>query len=190
MCGVCVCVCVYSPYIKAEHQAEHVPCPDCSQGVRRRALALHAALVCPHRPVQCPHLDCDAGSLPAHHLATHLRLECASRMARRKAWLVERARERVGYARPWGIEISMMEDDEEEGGAKGQFEGGGEGEESQTERVQREGLEEEEERRRRSEIALRFAGFDDELDDEDEGKDKMKEKDGLLGKDKLAEDST
>jgi len=87
-----------------EQRDEVVPCDACGEELRRRALPRHLRSSCPYRVVNCPHEDC--GSLVQHHmLPTHLKLDCP--YEQNKAFLVQRARQRSGYARPWALEVDF-----------------------------------------------------------------------------------
>jgi hypothetical protein len=88
---------------QAEYQLEMVVCEACSEEVRRRDLTRHSRLACPHRDVSCT-LGC-GDQVPAHRLAYHLRFDCVR--ALEKAFLVQRARLRSGYPRPWALEIEF-----------------------------------------------------------------------------------
>lgn len=61
----------------------------------------------------CSYSDCSLGagrgeaSIPAHLLQHHLRFECDSAARKQRFLLVERARRRVLYPRPWGITVPL-----------------------------------------------------------------------------------
>jgi len=89
------------------------PCTLCSENVPQRDMAVHQLNECPHRLVACRYLDCGLGRVPsiqAHLLQHHLRFECDSPSRKERFMLVERARQRVNYPRPWGIPVSLTED--------------------------------------------------------------------------------
>lgn len=86
----------------ADYGNELVACEHCALDVRRKHMAAHLLKDCPHRLVECPHPSC-AKEVQFHALDAHLRLDCP--FQRDRAFLVTRARERVGYPRPWAIEV-------------------------------------------------------------------------------------
>ena len=90
----------------AEERAA-VTCPNCSERMPHRDLVSHQKEDCPHRLVPCSHSDCKS-LLQAHDLARHLRYECASQYQKNKAFLVEIARRKRNYPRPWGAEINII----------------------------------------------------------------------------------
>ena len=84
----------------------------------------HQAAICPHRLVQCPHIDCSA-EIQAHGLERHLKYSCASSFVKYRVWLIETARRKRDYPRPWGADVriavadinsssSAMDNDEKE----------------------------------------------------------------------------
>ena len=87
-----------------EQRDEVVPCDACGEEMPRRAAPRHRRGSCPYRVVHCPHEDC--GSMVQHHmLSMHLKLDCP--YEQNKAFLVQRARQRSGYARPWALEVEF-----------------------------------------------------------------------------------
>lgn len=90
---------------KSEYFNELINCEACSEEVRRRSMDLHLKRTCPHRMVSCPQTNCGQ-LLQFHMIQYHLQVDC--RYALEKAFLVQRARLRSGYARPWAVEISFV----------------------------------------------------------------------------------
>jgi hypothetical protein len=106
------------------------PCPNCSEMVRAKKMKQHEDQECPHRLVFCPNKDCRR-IIQAHNLEHHLRFTCESNSIRKRLvacsnqlcvnsdcfyillfipiryWLVQRARERTNYPRPWGVTLCM-----------------------------------------------------------------------------------
>lgn len=60
----------------------------------------------------CPNIGCSTKTVKAHRLEHHLRFDCDSKVLVRRRLLVERARKRSHYARPWGLEVEPMEENE------------------------------------------------------------------------------
>ena len=96
----------------ADYGNELAACEHCALEVRRKHLNAHLLKDCPHRLVECPHPSC-AREVQFHALDAHLRLDCP--FQRDRAFLVTRARERVGYPRPWAIEVPYFAPQEERG---------------------------------------------------------------------------
>mmetsp|Transcript_11675 Transcript_11675/g.11714 ORF Transcript_11675/g.11714 Transcript_11675/m.11714 type:complete len:362 (+) Transcript_11675:174-1259(+) len=94
---------------KAKQQNALVPCSMCSEQIRTRDLDLHESEQCAYRYVTCPHEDCQE-EVAAHELKYHLSHKCMSEAVTRRTWLIERARRRRGYPRPWGYEIPLDEE--------------------------------------------------------------------------------
>ena len=84
-----------------------IPCMLCSEMVKQRDMSRHQSLECPHRIIFCPHADCRK-EIQAHLLEDHLNYSCESYKIKKRLWLIERARERSNYARPWGFSISVF----------------------------------------------------------------------------------
>lgn len=81
-----------------------IPCRLCSEPVKRKDIESHLNNDCPHRIVTCPNLDCSI-TFQAHSLSEHLKYSCSSSLVKQRLFLVQKARERTNYPRPWGIEI-------------------------------------------------------------------------------------
>ena len=88
-----------------EFANEPVACEHCALEVRRRHMQAHLLKDCPHRAVHCPHAACDR-EVQFHALEAHLRHDCPQE--RDRAFLVLRARERLGYPRAWAIEVPFL----------------------------------------------------------------------------------
>jgi hypothetical protein len=88
-------------------------CTLCSQEVMLRELLEHERKSCVYRLVSCPYEDCQM-KFAAHQRRHHEVYECVSEQRKYQRWLVERARERSQYARPWGIEMTYGTQSEEE----------------------------------------------------------------------------
>ncbi len=81
-----------------------LPCHLCSELVKRKYTEAHLKDDCPHRIINCPNTDCNI-TFQAHSLSEHLKYACNSSTIKQKLFLVQKARERTNYPRPWGIEI-------------------------------------------------------------------------------------
>ena len=100
---------------KAADTMTVLQCSDCSAKIQARNMMRHMEQSCPYRKVRCPHPDCQE-EFPAHQKRWHISYECRSEAVARKKWLIQRARERLNYPRPWGVEFvySSKTDAEEE----------------------------------------------------------------------------
>jgi hypothetical protein len=78
----------------------------CSELIKQRDMGRHQSLECPHRLISCPHADCRK-EIQAHLLEDHLNYSCESSKIKKRLWLIERARMRSNYARPWGFSITV-----------------------------------------------------------------------------------
>jgi hypothetical protein len=83
-----------------------IPCMLCSELIKQRNMSRHQSLECPHRLIFCPHADCRK-EIQAHVLEDHLNYYCESSKVKKRQWLIERARTRSNYARPWGFSITV-----------------------------------------------------------------------------------
>jgi hypothetical protein len=88
-------------------------CTDCSAKIQARHMLKHMEQACPYRKMKCPHPDCGE-EFPAHQKKKHFNYSCKSEFVTKKKWLIKRARERINYPRPWGIEFNFSNDDEVE----------------------------------------------------------------------------
>ena len=88
-------------------------CELCAEPVRVRDLDEHNKNLCPFRTVPCQYADCK-DLICANQLKHHLKLECKSRELKRTTMLINRARKRLNYPRPWGFEMTLIESNEEE----------------------------------------------------------------------------
>jgi len=68
---------------------------------------------CSHRLVSCPHtsIGCSVHEIPANELDHHLLYDCESKPWNERSLLVERARQRQNYPRPWGISLKPLIED-------------------------------------------------------------------------------
>jgi len=82
------------------------PCALCSENVRVRDYDNHDTNECVHRIIRCPHSDCRE-EMQAHSLNEHLQYHCNSVAVKKRVWLIERARKRTNYPRPWGVEVEV-----------------------------------------------------------------------------------
>lgn len=89
---------------KAESENTPIICEDCSAKIPARHIIKHMDELCPYRLVSCPHPDCDA-LFPYHRMHNHLSYQCQSEAVLSKRWLIERARARTNYPRPWGFDL-------------------------------------------------------------------------------------
>ena len=83
-----------------------IHCMLCSELIKQRDMGRHQSLECPHRLISCPHADCRK-EIQAHLLEDHLNYSCESSKIKKRLWLIERARMRSNYARPWGFSITV-----------------------------------------------------------------------------------
>lgn len=81
-----------------------VSCTLCSKQIQLRHLFQHEKEECSYRIITCSHPDCNE-QYPAHLLKHHEQFECQSQQIQYKKWLIERARLRSNYPRPWGIDM-------------------------------------------------------------------------------------
>ena len=79
-------------------------CTLCSESVKLRDLKTHEEEECEYRLIKCIHNDCE-DMFAAHMLQNHLKYSCKSSRILKRQFLVRRARQRVNYARPWGIDL-------------------------------------------------------------------------------------
>lgn len=90
----------------AINNSDVVECPLCSERMARAKVKTHTRRACAHRLVRCPYDDCGL-SVQAHNLARHFKHDCESAAVLRRIYMIEAARKRTDYARPWGLEIDM-----------------------------------------------------------------------------------
>ena len=60
--------------------------------------------------MECPHIDCGA-EMQAHGLERHLKYSCASSFVKYRVWLIETARRKRDYPRPWGADVQIASAD-------------------------------------------------------------------------------
>lgn len=103
----CVILFARKKYLsEAELNNTKFPCVLCSELTRHRDMQHHLSSECGQREVNCPRGDCTNGlKLPFYRLQHHLKYECDSRSQRATHLLIERARTRCQYPRPWGISV-------------------------------------------------------------------------------------
>jgi hypothetical protein len=90
----------------AINNSDVVECPLCSERMPRAKVKKHTRRACAHRLVRCPYDDCGL-SVQHHNLARHFKHDCESAVVLRRIYMIEAARKRTHYARPWGLEIDM-----------------------------------------------------------------------------------
>ena len=95
---------------KAFNKDVLVPCSNCGIEVKARDLMRHENSDCEYRRIYCPREDCHE-LVQQRDMKDHLKFTCRSKMFFRRCWMVNRARERLNYPRPWGIEIPLFDDD-------------------------------------------------------------------------------
>lgn len=71
-------------------------------------MTVHTTAKCVHRMVLCPNIGCSIKTVKAHRLDHHLKFECDSKVAVGRRILIEKARKRLNYPRPWGLEIDVI----------------------------------------------------------------------------------
>ena len=83
-----------------------ITCAQCSEWMPLRDMHSHQVAVCPFRLVPCLHADCRA-AIQAHGLERHLQYACASAFVKYRVWLIETARRKRDYPRPWGADVQI-----------------------------------------------------------------------------------
>ena len=90
-------------------KTDKLKCGLCSKTVRAGDMEDHDNLHCLYRMVNCPNVNdgCTATGIQFHELEHHLQFDCDSNENQNRDILIERARQRSNYPRPWGIRVNM-----------------------------------------------------------------------------------
>lgn len=112
-----------------ERLEEHVSiqtCPLCNGEVQLRNYSKHVSSICKYRIIHCNEKGCTL-QFPAHQLEYHNKYDCLGVNLQYKKMLISQARQRVAYARPWGLELELeyRHHDGEGGDEEGEVDGGG-----------------------------------------------------------------
>lgn len=87
-------------------------CPLCSIEVKLASLEHHMATKCSHRTVVCPNRGCNK-RMSHVLLKDHVKFDCCSPEVKRRMWMIQQARQRQRYPRPWGIVMEYNDKDAE-----------------------------------------------------------------------------
>ena len=93
-------------------------CELCAEKVRVRDMDDHIKDICSFRIIPCVYGDCK-DPISANQLKHHLKFECRSKKLKRITLLVAKARKRLNYPRPWGIEMTLNDELETDRGGDG-----------------------------------------------------------------------
>lgn len=74
--------------------------------IKARDSDKHSEQECPHRVISCPNPGCDC-KFQEHMFEAHNKYECESSVLKYRYFLVSRARSRLNYPRPWGLEFCI-----------------------------------------------------------------------------------